>query len=96
MVLAQSVVFAWVYNSTRGSVLLVILMHGASNTIIKFLGSTLIGSAAFGLFWWLLAALWWVGALTAIAVFGMARDRAPSLEAAETATSSVRAQPSAQ
>jgi membrane protease YdiL (CAAX protease family) len=96
LVVAQSAVFTWVYNSTRGSVLLVILMHGSFNTIIKFLGPTLMGSAAFGLFWWWLAALWWVVALAAIAVFGMARDRASSMEVAETVTSGVRAQPRVQ
>src|SRR5215212_2977575 len=37
MLLAQSVVFAWVYNGTRGSVLLVILMHGSANTIARML-----------------------------------------------------------
>jgi uncharacterized protein len=73
------VVFAWVYNTTRGSVLLVILMHGSANTIAKFLGPILLGSAAYGLFWWLLAGLWWIVALLVIAVIGMARERAPSM-----------------
>jgi membrane protease YdiL (CAAX protease family) len=87
LVVAQSVAFTWVYNGTRGSVLLVILMHGSANTIIKFLGPIVLGSATYGLFWWLLAALWWVVALAVIAVFGMARDRAPSMEATATAAS---------
>jgi hypothetical protein len=43
------------------------------------------GSAAYGVFWWLQAVLWWVVALAAIAVFGMARERAPSMEAPATA-----------
>jgi membrane protease YdiL (CAAX protease family) len=87
-VMAQSVVFAWVYNGTRGSVLVVILMHGSANTIARLLVPALVGSAAYGLFWWLLAALWWVVALAAIAVFRMAGDRAPSMEAPATAASS--------
>jgi membrane protease YdiL (CAAX protease family) len=83
LVLAQSVVLTWVYNGTRGSVLLVILMHGAFNSFASFLvpgvfGS--FGSASYGLFWWLMAALWWVVALAVIAVIGMARDRVPSME----------------
>ena len=80
-VLGQSVVYTWVYNGTRGSVLLVILMHGSANTIGRFLFPTVLASATYGRIWWLLAALWWVVAIAAIAVFGMARDRAPSMEA---------------
>jgi uncharacterized protein len=87
-VVAQSVVFTWVYNGTRGSVLLVILMHGSANTIFRFFGPMLIGSAAYGQLWWLLAALWWVVALAVIAIFGMARDLAPSMESPATAATS--------
>ena len=40
LLVAQSVVLAWVYNATRGSVLLVILMHGSANTIARTSPST--------------------------------------------------------
>jgi membrane protease YdiL (CAAX protease family) len=86
-VLAQSVVYTWVYNGTRGSVLLMILMHGSSNTIARFLFPLVLGGATYGRLWWLLAALWWAAALAVIAVFGMARDRAPTMEAPAMATS---------
>jgi uncharacterized protein len=91
LVVAQSVVFTWVYNGTRGSVLVVILMHGSANTIARLLAPIVMGSGAYGVFWWLLAVLWWILALAVIADFGMARDRAPSMEApAMAATSAAR------
>jgi hypothetical protein len=68
----------------------VILMHGSANTIAKFLGPILMGSAAYGVFWWALAALWWVVALAAIALTGVARNQAPSMEPATLATSAAR------
>jgi membrane protease YdiL (CAAX protease family) len=90
LVVAQSVVFAWVYNGTRGSVLLVILMHGSANTVARIFGPALIGSAVYGLWWWSLAALWWVVALGVITVIGMAGDRAPSMEAPAMAAAPAR------
>jgi hypothetical protein len=45
------------------------------------------GSAAYGVFWWLQAVLWWVVALAVIALTGMARDQAPAMEAPAAATS---------
>jgi membrane protease YdiL (CAAX protease family) len=90
VVVAQSVVLTWVYNGTRGSVLLVILMHGSTNTIGRFLFPLVLGGATYGRLWWLLAALWWAAALAVIAVFGMARDRAPTMEAPAMAATSAR------
>jgi uncharacterized protein len=97
LVVAQSVVFTWVYNGTRGSVLVVILMHGSFNSFVGFLAPVVFGSAAYGMFWWLLALLWWVVALAVIALTGLASDRAPSMETpAMAATSGVQAQPRVQ
>jgi hypothetical protein len=63
----------------------VILMHGSFNSFISFLAPVVLGSAAYGLFWWLLVVLWWVVALAVIAFTGIARDRAPTMEAPATA-----------
>jgi membrane protease YdiL (CAAX protease family) len=87
-VVAQSVVYAWLYNGTNGSVLLTLLIHGVDNTIFRFLAPIALGGAAFGQFWWFRAVLWCAAAVAVIAVFGMARDRAPSIEAPETAATS--------
>jgi membrane protease YdiL (CAAX protease family) len=93
LMVAQSVVLAWVYNGTSGSVLLVILMHGAFNSFLGFMAPAVFGSAAYGQFWWLLAALWWVVALAVITLTGLAKERASSMVATETPTSGVQPQP---
>jgi len=90
LVAAQSVVLTWVHNGTRGSVLLVNLKHGASNSFVGFMAPVVFGSAAYGQFWLLMAAIWWVVVLAVIALTGMAKERAPSIETTETATSGVR------
>ena len=68
--------------------LLVILIHGSTNTILRFLAPIVLGGAAYGQFWWLLAALWWVVAVVVIAVIGMARQRGRSIEAPAMAATS--------
>jgi CAAX protease family protein len=70
-VLAWSVILAWVYNSTRGSLLLVILFHAAINTSMKFLMPTF-DASYFDNAWWAVAAVW---VLAAAAVVVLARPQ---------------------
>jgi len=67
--LALSIVFTWVFNNTRGSVLLAILLHASANT----------WSSVFNLagappaYMWVVAGIWWLIALVLVAVYGPAR-----------------------
>jgi len=70
-VLAQSVLLAWLYNSTQASLPIVILFHAAFNSFAKFFLSELDGSAK-TVAWWTLAAL---TALAAVAVVRYAGAR---------------------
>lgn len=63
-VLAGSVIYAWLYNSTRASLPIVILIHAAFNSFTKFFISELRGSH-YEVAWWTLAGL---VALLAVAV----------------------------
>jgi membrane protease YdiL (CAAX protease family) len=70
-ILAQSVLLAWLYNSTQASLPIVILFHAAFNTFAKFFLSNLDGSAK-AVAWWTLAGL---TALVAVAVVRYAGAR---------------------
>ncbi len=70
-ILALSVLLAWLYNSTRASLPLVILMHAAFNSFARFFLSELEGSAEL-VAWWTLAGL---TALLALAVVRYAGAR---------------------
>jgi uncharacterized protein len=81
--LAKAILFTWVYNSTRGSLLMVTLLHAALNTSAVFL---LIHPAASGDAWLQLIAigLRCLAALTVIVVTGPARlSRAATQAVAE-------------
>jgi membrane protease YdiL (CAAX protease family) len=67
-VVASSVIYAWVYNSTRASLPIVILLHAAFNSFAKFFLSGLQGSH-YVVAWWTLAGL---VALVAVAVVAYA------------------------
>jgi membrane protease YdiL (CAAX protease family) len=78
-IVAFAVVYAWVFNSTGGSVLLVMLLHAANNTISgAFFGPMFAGADSVRQSW-LFAALWCLVALAVAVVAGPARlsRRAP-------------------
>ena len=74
-VVAQSVILAWIYNSTRGSLLLVILFHGAMNTAAKFLLPEFEGGDRL-VAWWCYAAFFLLAAGAVVAVAGRERRMA--------------------
>lgn len=67
-ILASSVIFAWLYNSTRAALPIVILFHAAFNSSTKFFISEL-GGSYYVVAWWTLAGL---VALLAVAVVAYA------------------------
>ena len=76
-VLAMSVVITWIFNSTRGSLLPIIVLHGAYNTWPDLFAMTG-GAAALG---WLGLALSVLPAIAIVVVFGPARlARKPVVE----------------
>ena len=68
-ILASSVILAWVYNSTRASLPIVILFHAAFNSFTRFFLSELQGGHKV-IAWWTLAGLVALLALAVIAYAG--------------------------
>jgi uncharacterized protein len=64
-VVALSVILAWIYNGTHGSLPVVILFHAAFNSFTKFFLAELQGGDQYLVAWWTLAGL---GALMAVAI----------------------------
>lgn len=71
-VLAYSVLITWLYNSTRGNLPIVILVHAAINTAAKFLMPEF-GGPHEATAWWCYAAVYVLAALAVIAVAGASR-----------------------
>src|SRR5829696_1952704 len=71
-IIAWTVVFAWLYNNTQGSVLLAMLMHAMSNTISGEFVSQMFSGADSVNQAWLRGALWCVVAIVVVIVAGPA------------------------
>jgi membrane protease YdiL (CAAX protease family) len=67
--IALAVIYTWLYNSTRGSLLLVVLFHTATNAPLTLVLLPL-GIENWLLPFWLMAAFTVVAALVVVAVFG--------------------------
>ena len=75
-ILASSVIYAWLYNSTGASLPIVILLHAAFNSFTKFFISELRGSH-YVVAWWTHAGLVALLAVAVVAYAGhqnLARD----------------------
>jgi uncharacterized protein len=63
MTLGSSIIYAWLYNSTDGNILLPVLFHAATNAALSLLPDG-------ALVWWIAAAITWAVALTLLALHG--------------------------
>jgi membrane protease YdiL (CAAX protease family) len=75
-VLAQSVILTWQYNSTLGSLPIVIVSHAAINTAAQGV-LPLFAQADYQLAWWTFTGLWVAAAVVVIAGVGRSLDGAP-------------------
>ena len=70
LIFAAVIVFNWVFNNAKGSVLIIMLMHAANNAVSgsfffpMFSGADSVREA------WLLALVWWVVAVLVIVISG--------------------------
>jgi CAAX protease family protein len=71
-ILAQSVLFAWVYNSTRGALPIVIVFHAAINTAGRYLLPEFTG-AHYSRMWWATAGIYLLAAAAVTAYAGTRR-----------------------
>jgi membrane protease YdiL (CAAX protease family) len=74
-VLAAAIVTAWMFNHTRGSLLMPILLHTSVNVAAKYFFSPLFGGADLVRLFWIWGGLWCVVALAIVAVNGVELGR---------------------
>ena len=70
LIFAGTIVFNWVFNNARGSVLIIMVMHAANNTVSGSFFSPMFTGADSLRQSWLLALVWTVMAILVIAISG--------------------------
>ena len=68
-IIVWTITFTWLFNNSRGSVLLAMLMHAMNNTISSFFGPMFSGADSVRQAW-LYTALWGVVAIVLVVVYG--------------------------
>ena len=69
--LSFSILYTWIYNNAKASLLLLALLHGVTNKFYAFLFPYHVGEYYLRL-WWVYVALWWV-----VTLFVVLRSGAP-------------------
>jgi hypothetical protein len=70
LILASAIVFTWLYNNTKGSVLLVMVAHSSWNAVAGFFYPAFTG-ADLDRWYWLMGGMWSVVALGLVLVSGV-------------------------
>ncbi len=70
LILAAVIVFNWVFNNAKGSVLIIMLMHAANNAVSGSFFSPMFSGADSVREAWLLALVWWIVAALVIVISG--------------------------
>jgi membrane protease YdiL (CAAX protease family) len=70
LIVAAVIVFNWVFNNAKGSVLIIMLMHAANNAVSGSFFSPMFTGADSVRQSWLLALVWAVVAVVVLAIFG--------------------------
>ena len=74
MIVAQSVILAWLYLSTAGALPIVMLSHAMIDTAARFVLPSFTQNG-YQMVWWFLAGLWTLGAVLVVFVSGRGLDR---------------------
>jgi uncharacterized protein len=72
LIFAGTIVYNWVFNNARGSVLIIMVMHAANNTVSGSFFSPMFSGGDSIRQSWLLALVWAVVAILVIAITGPA------------------------